>query len=639
MFNIIILEKSLNKKFYSMGRTDIFGTILSLEDSKKVVEMYKDKAIMSFMLVWKKFKDLEMENNRWGDECEYHVLNVDSDDQLARYRLFADKYISDKIRSIIKDEKLPCLITAEVGNWELEFVPRSPYTTLFDPTPLFEQMKLRRDLFSKVLAKQDHINTNGMPLVHRAPYKYYADEADALKHYDKNENYKVYLDEETKSKIANNEWIGSKQAPDVLFTQKAVYLSQALKTNLRKGETVIFDIPIWKDKNTPSIKTDESSKPGYISLDNVSIDSTAIANLQGTFGTKNLSAARYLHDQMHVLTPITYALSAASPIMSGKLLDSDCHYLLWKWFMDGRTKEELDPKNPLYLPKPRNWTAGYYISDRDVCKQEYNDVDIRVDEEIIEKAQKIAKELGVDIDDRMLKHLGYMFVWYLYVVYPEFAQGCDPTKNIGCYEVIEADHLVDIRFRAPKSFDSDAGWLVEFRSLEMQPTDEENISFLMFLRLMSEMIQDDGINMYIPISKVDENMERAMRIDAAIKEKFWFRKDLSMNSKDDYGEYTIEEILVGKKDELQGIIPRLEKYVLEKHSQQSDKYYKDIVPLLDIIVGKATGKVPTVAAWMRQYVLKHPNYKQDSNVPNEAISELVLKLSDLFFKRQGFDTF
>ena len=617
-----------------MARTDIIGTFLSYEESKRVVETYKDKAIMTLMLLWKRYKDIKMSNQRWGDESEYHVLNVDSEDKLARYRLFVDKYINDQIRRIIKAENLPCEVATEVGNWELELIPKSPYTALFDAAELFEQFKVRRELFSKVLAKTDHINTNGMPLVHRAPYQYWLDETDASTQYPSNEEYKLAVDEKVLEKVKANDWMGSKYSPDVLFAPKMRYYSNGKKTNLRKGEPVVFDVPIWKDKNTSFEVSEEFPRPGFITLDNITIDSTAIANLQGTFGTKNLSAARYLHDQMHILTPITYALTAASPIMSGKLLDSDCHYLIWKWYMDGRTKEELDPKSPLFLCKPRNWTAGYYMSERDVCKDAYNDVKIRIDEETIAKAKKIATEIGVEVDDRMLTYIGYMFVWYIYVTYPEIADLCDPTQDVDCYEAIEANHMCDVRFRVPKSFESDAGWLVEFRSMEMQPTDEENIAFLMFLRLMSEIIQDDQINMYVPISKVDENMERAMKIDAATKVKFWWRKNLNMESEDDFGEYTIAEIMLGKEAEIEGLVPRLQRYIKEFHPSKWEEYQSKIAPLVDIVVGKATGKIPTVASYIRNYVLNHPKYQQDSKVPNEAIGELVTKLSDLFFKRK-----
>jgi len=619
-----------------MARTDIIGTFLNYEDSQKVVDTYKHKAIITLMLLWKKYKDIQMSNHKWGDESEYHVVNVDSEDKLARYRLYVDKYVNEQIRKLIKENDLPFDVAPEVGNWEMELVPKSPYTALFDPAELFEQLRVRRETFSKVIAKTDYVNTNGMPLVHRAPYKYWLEEESAQALYPPNEEYKLCVDKDTAEKVKTNQWIGSKFSPDILFAPKMRYYSHGKKTNLRRREPVVFDVPIWKDKNSKFEVSEEFPRPGFITLDNVTIDSTAIANLQATFGTKNLSAARYLHDQMHILTPLTYALTAASPIMSGRLLDSDCHYLIWKWFMDGRTKEELDPRNPLYLCKPRNWTAGYYMSERDICKDEYNDVKIRVDEETIAKAKKLAEELGVEIDERMLTHIGYMFVWYVYVTYPEIAESCDPQKDIDCYEAIEANHMPDIRFRVPKSFDSKAGWLIEFRSMEMQPTDEENIAFLMFLRLMSEIIQDDQINMYVPISMVDENMERAMRIDAATKEKFWFRKNLEMKGNDEFGEFTIAEILLGKEGEFEGLVPRLERYIKESHAGEWETYESKLRPLIQIVVDKATGKFPTVANYIRNYVLNHPNYKQDSIVPNEAISELVVNLSDLFFKKKNF---
>jgi len=57
-------------------------------------------------------------------------------------------------------------------------------------------------------------------------------------------------------------------------------------------------------------------------------------------------------------------------------------------------------------------------------------------------------------------------------------------------------------------------------------TDFENAAFSVFIVLLSRAILKFGLNFYIPISKVDENMQRAQKRDAVHQQKFFFRKNV-----------------------------------------------------------------------------------------------------------------
>jgi glutamate--cysteine ligase catalytic subunit len=46
------------------------------------------------------------------------------------------------------------------------------------------------------------------------------------------------------------------------------------------------------------------------------------------------------------------------------------------------------------------------------------------------------------------------------------------------------------------------GWRVEFRTMEMQPTDFQNAAFVVFIVLLTRTILSFNLNFYIPISKV-----------------------------------------------------------------------------------------------------------------------------------------
>ena len=49
-------------------------------------------------------------------------------------------------------------------------------------------------------------------------------------------------------------------------------------------------------------------------------------SLQCTFSTKNLDHARYVYDQLNVLSPIFLALTAGSPFFKGKVSDWDVRW-------------------------------------------------------------------------------------------------------------------------------------------------------------------------------------------------------------------------------------------------------------------------------------------------------------------------
>ena len=62
--------------------------------------------------------------------------------------------------------------------------------------------------------------------------------------------------------------------------------------------------------------------------------------------------------------------------------------------------------------------------------------------------------------------------------------------------------------------------------MEVQMTDFENAAFAVFVVLLTRAVLSLNLNFYLPISKVDENMQRAQHRDALQSEKFYFRKDI-----------------------------------------------------------------------------------------------------------------
>jgi len=204
--------------------------------------------------------------------------------------------------------------------------------------------------------------------------------------------------------------------------------------------------------------------------------------------------------------------------------------------------------------------------------------------------------------------------------------------------------------------------------MEMQLTDFENAAFAVFTVLLQRVILTFDLNLYIPISKVDANMQRAHSRNAAAKGKFFFRRHLapleegddgygvryaSMFSKavngdmvngrtngevveiesdgegvgsqrmkapcapgseeeNAYEEMTMAEIMCGKGDYFPGLIPLVRAYL--DHINADSITVKRLLSYLDFIEKRATGELITPATWIRNFVRNHPDYKGDSKI-------------------------
>ncbi|CAI8027314.1 Glutamate--cysteine ligase catalytic subunit [Geodia barretti] len=161
-----------------------------------------------------------------------------------------------------------------------------------------------------------------------------------------------------------------------------------------------------------------------------------------------------------------------------------------------------------------------------------------------------------------------------------------------------------MRFKPPP-LNSNIGWRVEFRSLDMQ-----------------------------------ENMARAQKRDAVRSEKFYFRKSVVPDDdKDDddkegaeprgphdheYTEMSVDTIINGK-GEFPGLIPLVKMYVnsIEIDTRCSIMLY------LALISKRALGELMTGARWIRHYLTSHPLYKEDSVVSEEMTYDLIKRMIEI----------
>merc|ERR1739848_468147 len=98
-------------------------------------------------------------------------------------------------------------------------------------------------------------------------------------------------------------------------------------------------------------------------------------------------------------------------------------------------------------------------------------------------------------------------------------------------------------------------------------TDFENSAFTSFIMLLSRAILGFKLNLYIPMSKLDENINLAGQREACSKGCFWFRTDIlprqaksELSCPQPYEMMSIAEILGGKEG-FPVLIPLCETYL------------------------------------------------------------------------------
>jgi glutamate--cysteine ligase catalytic subunit len=106
---------------------------------------------------------------------------------------------------------------------------------------------------------------------------------------------------------------------------------------LRRKHTVDIRVPLFIDENTNIEEIRETNEPydGFIYLDAMCFG-MGLCCLQCTFSTKNVDHARYIYDQLNVLSPIFLALTAGTPFIKGKVSDWDVRWNIISGSVDDR---------------------------------------------------------------------------------------------------------------------------------------------------------------------------------------------------------------------------------------------------------------------------------------------------------------
>jgi glutamate--cysteine ligase catalytic subunit len=162
-----------------------------------------------------------------------------------------------------------------------------------------------------------------------------------------------------------------------------------------------------------------------------------------------------------------------------------------------------------------------------------DDVPVPVDEE----SYQLLRANG--IDPALAQHVAALFVRDPLVVFEDAVEEVDDETQTEHWESIQSTNWQTVRWKPPpprnSPNDPHIGWRTEFRSMELQLTDFENAAFTAFIVLLTRVILTFDLNLYIPMSRVDANMQRAHSRNSAVKGKFFFRRHMAPLEEGDDG--------------------------------------------------------------------------------------------------------
>ncbi|KWU43246.1 glutamate-cysteine ligase catalytic subunit [Rhodotorula sp. JG-1b] len=650
------------------------GTPLPWSEAKQHADYVREHGIEQLLHIWHNLKDRTGDRLLWGDEIEYIVISYDDEHKNARLSLRQTEILQDlqadadeRRRTPSREDACIPVFHPEYGRYMLESTPGAPYGATLDDLLLVEgNMRFRRKL-AKSRMKSHEVPLTltsfprlGAPGVFTDPYY------------------------PPGGGVARSLFL-----PDEVTNQHVRFPTLTANIRRRRGSKVAINMPIFFDENTPRPfvdptvprdrnlwPEDANARDGAALDDHIYMDAMGFGMgcccLQITFQACSVGEARRMYDAFVPVGPIMLALSAAAPIFRGWLSDVDCRWDVIAGSVDDRTPEERGIKplqhDRFVIPKSRYDSVDCYIADTPSNRPEYNDNDMPIDPKIRDHL------IERGMDERLATHFAHLFIRDPIVIFEETL--CqDDEKSSDHFENIQSTNWQTVRFKPPPP-GSPIGWRVEFRSMEVQLTDYENAAFSVFIVLLTRAIMSLGLNFYLPISKVDENMHRAHRRDAINTQKFYFRKNLfdpkpghpcdpsldALSSslptagedisprqprspgapngssvptgpvEDEYDEFTINEIVNGAPERnFPGLIGVVRIYLdgLEKEGKVSEEVRKGIDRSLELVRRRADGSLITLATYMRRFVHSHPAYKHDSVVSQEINYDLIKALDEI----------
>ena len=626
----------------------------------------KHDGIQQFLAMFNSAKHLINHDFKWGDEVEYTSFKIDA--KSAKLSLRAHpllEILQQKEHKQPVGSSAPVLWRPEYARWMIEGTPGVPYRCYASDLAIVEgNMALRRIEISNLLNDDECVLTMTMyPRLGLADFTSPSE---------------LPFGPVARSFFTSDHVINPH--PRFVMGTRNIRLRRTNKVDITLplffDENTVLDQPLVpEDKNhrelleqaSRRVEPNNTDTP-YMPIEKglrqrvgpvIKMDSTAFGSgcscLQVTLQGRNMRESRFLYDQLATMAPLMLALTAATPAIRGLLADSDVRWGIMDDALDDRTPSERRSGS---IPKSRHSSISCFISDRaEHSANSYNDLPLPLSDDAYNQL------IQGGVDHLLAQHIAHLFVREPLVIYKEKIEQDNETST-DHFENIQSTNWNTMRFKPP-SPGTDIGWRTEFRSMEVSLTDFENAAFSVFIVLLSRVILAFDLNFYVPMSLVDENIGIAHKRCAASKSKFHFRKNVFFSSRgsrflcdsghihspslvgdhsavgsidafcsdeveNGHAPMSLDEVFNGKTlwlngrptgFEFPGLIPLIRGYL---DSIKLDEYTKGrLRTYLDFVSERAAGKLCTTANYMRRFIMKHPEYRNDSVVSERITRDLV----------------
>lgn len=343
--------------------------------------------------------------------------------------------------------------------------------------------------------------------------------------------------------------------------------------------------------------------------------------IQTTFSCVDEAEARYLYDQITVLSPLFLAMTAATVAHRGIMSELTTRWNVLSQAVDDRRDEEHSK-----IPFSRFSTVSLFISKEAYLVENYgrlNDVKVPSYPQVYEAC------LHAGLDRIIARHFAAIFVRDALVAFEEDLEQVNIHKTDAHFEAFQSTNWNTVRFKPPPCNGGSypIPWRVEFRCCESQMRNDECISLVTLMATTVRMILRERWNLYMPMSLVHENMDASHTQDAITKQRFHFVKDLEGQARET-GKFTLYEIFFGN-DGL-GLFRRC----AEQHakdldagliSKESFDVYMDSLKLFE---NRMRGTSKTNAQEMRDFILNHPEYEGTGLVTHGIVYDMFKPLTE-----------
>ncbi len=218
--------------------------------------------------------------------------------------------------------------------------------------------------------------------------------------------------------------------------------TKKLADNIKNGASIAalledkltIDPPVTYEKTSISPKSNGKNGASELQKESVRpavhMDAMAFGMgcccLQITFQAKDVDESRFMYDQLAVVAPIMMALTASTPVMKGRLLDTDCRWGVISESVDDRTMTErgclsqdgvdddLAGRGKRRVYKSRYDCISAYIYQgvdqpgnramENRVLNMYNDIPIEIDE----STYSVVRDAG--IDPALAQHVAHLFI-------------------------------------------------------------------------------------------------------------------------------------------------------------------------------------------------------------------------------------